>query len=258
MIKLSIVTYNRKDVLRRTLENVEATCPEEHQILVTDNGSIDGTWEMLKNMEKEGRLKAWCLKENLGTAGGRNAHWAECLGFDSVRMDDKVMPQARGWLTSLKVQSDQYHSIVGPPYDPSTSYLWTIAPTVDYVRWDSEQGEGGPLIFIPGEVTEMLGGVDELAPDIKYGWDDCLYIRRARLLGWGFGFSLRVPVQFTASASPERRAKAMEYHHLHVQRLKEYSEAERDLFIDTSTTYGWVAGREARGLSVPVAEEVLE
>ncbi len=252
MFALSVVTWNRRELLERVLRTVEETTRAEAEsvgvkVLVTDNGSTDGTPDMLRQMEAAGKLRAWLLPENRGTAEGRNAHWAECLGHDAVRLDDKVLPLCAGWLTALKVQSDRYHAILAPPYDPTVRHIEVLAPAVDYVGWPQDMGRGGPLIYIPAEVTAALGGVDELDPEIRYGWDDVLQIERAMLLGWNFGFTLRVPVEFLASANPARRASAMKWHPLYLERLHQYREAERDVLIPMEETAGWrltVKGKE--------------
>lgn len=230
MIKVSIVTMSRRSLLERVLDTL-SQCGEEIEVLVTDNASTDDTLTMLKDREIPGRLQVFPLTENRGTAGGRNAQAKHWVGNDMVRLDDKCLPLAPGWLKSLKRQAYERHSIVAVPYDPTVLHLWQVAPCVDYVGWDIDQGQGGPVIFIPAEVTEKLGLVDELHPDIKYGWDDVLYIERARLLGWNFGFSLRAPFEFLASATPAARSKALEYHPLYCERLRQYKEAERDLYI---------------------------
>lgn len=221
---------NRASVLERTLQGLRDTC-EDIEILVTDNGSTDSTPDLLRAMEAAGRLRAFILPENRGTAGGRNAHWAECIGHDTVRLDDKCLPLVPGWLKAMQRQAYERHAIVAVPYDPTVLHLWQVAPCIDFVQWDIDQGQGGPVIFIPAEVTEQLGAVDELSPDIKYGWDDCAYLERARLLGWKVGFSLRAPFEFLTGANPASRAKAMEYHPLYVERLRQYRDAERDVFI---------------------------
>lgn len=246
MIHLSMVTYQRRDILRKTLDAIIATTPEPYRLLVSDNACTDGTAELLDDYKSRMPLDVWHLSDNLGTAGGRNAHWQECLGVDSVRIDDKVLPLASGWLTALKTASDQHHAIVGPPYDPSIGFLHNLAPALEYIDWPQDHGRGGPLLFIPGEVTAALGAVDELADDIKYGWDDSSFIHRAMLLGWHFGFTLRVPVQMMASANPAARERAMQYHPLYLKRLHEYTEAERDVFLPLEETYGWKAGQAAR------------
>lgn len=247
MIKISMVTWNRRPILERVLQAIFDTCPEEYELYVTSNACTDGTNELLKDLEAQGKLRAWYLPENLGTDIGRNAsHWPECVGFDTVRMDDKVLPLASGWLTALKVASDRFHAIVGPPYDPSVRQLEVFAPPVECVDWPQDQGRGGPLLFIPGQVTAALGACDELDPEHKYGWTDCLYIERAILLGWHFNFTLHVPVEFLAQADSARRNSAMQWHPLYLERRRQYQEAERDVWIDPESTIGW---RAKHGLS---------
>lgn len=251
MYCLSIVTFNRRDILKGTLEAIWQTTQRENeeegvQVVVTDNASSDSTGEMLQEYERQGKLKCWLLKQNVGTSGGRNAHWGECIGHDSVRMDDKSLPLCSGWLTAMRRLSYLHHSIVAPPYDPTVQGLTRLAPCVPLVNWPQDSGQGGPVIFIPAEVTQQLGGIDQFA-DAVYGWDDVSQIRRAMLLGWGFGFELRTPWRFTASASPERRAKAMEYHGLYVETMRQYAAGERDIYIPVESTLGYKLGKEVRG-----------
>lgn len=249
MYAITICTMNRQAVLQRTLDAILATTRQEGEtegveILVVDNNSEDSTPDLLREYERQGKLKAWCLPSNLGTEMGRNVFWAETGGKDTLRMDDKVMPLYPGWLRSLKVLADRNHALMAVPYDPAVLGLWRLAPIVPAMTWPHEQGVGGPLIFIPAEVRDQLGGCDEI-PGMVYGWGDILYIERAKLLGWKFGFSLRSPVEFLASANPARRAGAMEYHGLYMERLREYREAERDLYIDPLSTEGYRIGQEA-------------
>lgn len=66
-----VVTYNRKDMLAECIHhllNLEgATC----DILIIDNGSTDGTEEMLSGIHEE-RVICYSTGENLGGAGGFN------------------------------------------------------------------------------------------------------------------------------------------------------------------------------------------
>jgi N-acetylglucosaminyl-diphospho-decaprenol L-rhamnosyltransferase len=66
---VSILTYNRADEVSRTVERM-VSLPERPRIVVVDNGSTDGTVEILGRRFPEVRCVA--LEENLGAAG-RNA-----------------------------------------------------------------------------------------------------------------------------------------------------------------------------------------
>ncbi len=249
MFILSVVTFNRKDILRQTLEVLERTCPEEHRIIITDNGSNDGTPDMLREMDAQGRLEAYLLPENIGVARARNAHWPECIGHDAVKIDDKVLMITPGWLTACKLQSEIHHALIGFPYDPTVQHLYRFAPIIDY--WphpgQHKEGEGGPMTYIPGEVSKILGAWDEL-PGCLYGWEEILYNHRARLMGWNYGFSLRIPHSILAQASLAGREHAMAHHADHMQRYKEYENAERDVFIDPEDTDGRKAWESALGI----------
>ena len=247
---ITMATFNRAEMLRRTLDAIITTTRREAEtegvvIYVADNASADGSADLLRQYEAEGKLRAWILKENLGTDIGRNAFWEHTAGKDTIRIDDKVLPLCDGWLYSMKRIAYENHALVAAPYDPTVLGLLNVAPPVAYLHWDVDMGMGGPLIFIPAEARDQLGACDELFPGHLYGWSDCTYIERARLLGWHFGFSLRTPVEFLARADPTRRNAAMDYHHLYLERLREYREAERDVFIDVKSTLGYQFGLKA-------------
>lgn len=65
-----VVTYNRKILLR---ENIKALCNqsyEELDILIIDNASTDGTYEYIKDLLNDSRVKYYNTGANLGGAGG--------------------------------------------------------------------------------------------------------------------------------------------------------------------------------------------
>ncbi len=242
---LSVVTYNRRPILKQAIEGLEKTCPESHEILVTDGGSTDGTQDMLREMEKDGRLRAWYMPDGSGIARCRNAHWPECVGKDAVKIDDKVLMLAPGWLTTCKVQSDQHHALICFPYDPTVTHLYRVAPIIEFMFHPGKHqaGEGGPITFVPAEVSKILGAWDEI-PGCLYGWEEILYNHRARLLGWNYGFSLRIPHRILASMNPAGRDHAMKFHPYHMKLYQEYEEGERDVFIDPLQTEGYKAWQQ--------------
>src|SRR4051794_38887941 len=67
MISIGILTYNRKDELRRTLDVLHrAVIYPKYEIIVIDNGSSDGTCQMVKSEFPLVRLHE--VGENLGVA----------------------------------------------------------------------------------------------------------------------------------------------------------------------------------------------
>lgn len=88
-----LVTYNRKELLRESLDALYAsTVPSD--ILVIDNASTDGTLDSLKDDIKQGKIRYFCTKENIGGAGGFSmaAGFALKEGRDYVwLMDDDTI-----------------------------------------------------------------------------------------------------------------------------------------------------------------------
>lgn len=89
-ILAAVVTHNRCELLGRCLDHIEAQTRAPDGILVVNNASTDGTFEML-----EVRGTPFITQENVGSAGG----WHRCIqaaldqGFDAVwLMDDDGFP----------------------------------------------------------------------------------------------------------------------------------------------------------------------
>lgn len=86
----AIVTHNRRDLLTRCLDALDAQTRPPDAVLVIDNASTDGTVEMLA------ARGTWRIgQDNLGSAGGWHRAIAETLahGYDAVwLMDDDGRP----------------------------------------------------------------------------------------------------------------------------------------------------------------------
>lgn len=90
-----IVTYNRKELLRKCLTAVlSQTRPPDH-VLVVDNASTDGTREMLK--KEFPQVEVLALPENQGGAGGFHEGMKKAYedGYDWIWvMDDDTIPSS--------------------------------------------------------------------------------------------------------------------------------------------------------------------
>ncbi|TQM81800.1 GT2 family glycosyltransferase [Saccharothrix saharensis] len=65
-----VVTYNRKDKLRKVLDHVLAQSLKPEWVVVVDNASTDGTDEVLRDYESVDGVVIVRLTENTGGAGG--------------------------------------------------------------------------------------------------------------------------------------------------------------------------------------------
>lgn len=84
MLSVVIITCNRRDELRKTIESCLQYVGMKCEIIVVDNGSTDGTREMLCDLtQKQGDyvIRPYYSDKNLGVAGGRNK------GFELANSD---------------------------------------------------------------------------------------------------------------------------------------------------------------------------
>lgn len=90
-----ILTYNRKDLLKRCLDAIYSQTRPCDGVIVIDNASHDGTQQLLLETDYP-NLKVYVLSHNIGASGGFNAGFrlAYQAGADFVwMMDDDVIPQ---------------------------------------------------------------------------------------------------------------------------------------------------------------------
>ncbi len=65
-VSICIPTYNRKDYLKQTIESVFAQTYIDYEVILVDDGSTDGTAEMLKST---GLPIRYYWQENSGELG---------------------------------------------------------------------------------------------------------------------------------------------------------------------------------------------
>jgi glycosyltransferase involved in cell wall biosynthesis len=84
-ISVCIINWNWLEILKQSLENLKA---ENAEVIVLDNGSVDGSAEWLN---KQNCLKAILLKENQGSSVGRNMMIRESQGKYILLMDSDII-----------------------------------------------------------------------------------------------------------------------------------------------------------------------
>jgi glycosyltransferase involved in cell wall biosynthesis len=92
-VSICIPTYNRKDYLKETLDSIFSQTYKDYEVVVVDDGSTDGTEEMLKN----GGFKVrYYRQENAGDAAARNKliKLAEGMFITFIDSDDLLMPDS--------------------------------------------------------------------------------------------------------------------------------------------------------------------
>jgi len=97
-VSICVPTYNRKDYLRETLDSIFAQTYKDYEVVVVDDGSTDGTEEMLK---QESYPIRYYWQKNCGDAAARNkmvklAQGDDLLVHDAVERMMNVMEAEGG------------------------------------------------------------------------------------------------------------------------------------------------------------------
>lgn len=80
LVSILIPVYNREDLLKPCIESALAQTYDNTEIIVVDNQSTDGTWDVCREYaEKYSKVKAYQNEENLGPVG----NWLSCMNHAS-------------------------------------------------------------------------------------------------------------------------------------------------------------------------------
>ncbi len=226
MIETTIIipTFNAREHTEKCLNSLARFTDSPHKIIVVDNGSTDGTIELLKNYPAITVLKS---AENVGFAGACNIGLkAAASPFVVLANNDLIFTP--GWLCSLIATANLNKRIglVGPltnaaaglHVEPFTPY----ASTVELDAWSASLKEKNfglvhevPfLIFfcvlIKREVISTLGPLDESFG--LGGCDDIDYSFRAAAAGYCCALDRSVFIHHACSRT--YRANNLDLKHL--------------------------------------------
>jgi len=90
-----VVTYNRKDLLKKNISCLLEQTTKLDAIYIVDNASNDGTDEVVRSFVSTGMIKYIKLEENLGGSGGFSTGIRQAYsdGYDFIwGMDDDAFP----------------------------------------------------------------------------------------------------------------------------------------------------------------------
>ncbi len=180
-----VVTYNRRNLLRRCLNDLLCQSRRPDKVVIIDNASTDGTEEMIKKRFIENFSVFYLnLGANLGGGGGFHygAQRAFEEGFDWVWMMDDDCAASKTCLENLLKGVDDRQDVYSPivlSSEDKRTVLWGIQATVG-----SGNCEVGTLPFngflIHRRTIETIGFPEKNF--FIYG-DDTEYNQRARIHG---------------------------------------------------------------------------
>lgn len=178
LVTAFVITCNRKDSLARALRSLLASDYPRLELLVVDNGSTDGTVEILANdFPQVGVIRN---DTNLGTCVAHNQGVKEAQGTYVIRVDDDVAlaPDCISTLVNV-MEQDETIGISGPKlYLGGSNALWCVGGAIDWRNLDTVTlGEGeadrgqydtmrevdyiGCCMFVRRSVYDDIGLIDE-------------------------------------------------------------------------------------------------
>jgi glycosyltransferase involved in cell wall biosynthesis len=196
LVSILILNYNGLNDIRACLESIQRNTPENHEIIVVDNASTDGSLEYLR------ALPDITLIENPTNIGCPPAR-AEALSLakgDYVILLDNDTIVTNGWITKFiaHAEADPAVGIMGPRSNyvsgnqivPNVPYR-TLREMDDFAARFAFQNRGqltptvrlvGFCMFIHREVINKIGNID--ASFGKFGFEDDDYTWRANIAGF--------------------------------------------------------------------------
>jgi GT2 family glycosyltransferase len=225
-VSIIVLNWNGEGYIAKCLDSLlEQTYPN-YEVIVVDNGSSDGSVELLKGYLP--RIKLTLNKENLGFAAGNNVAIREATGEFIVLFNNDAVAH-REWLERLiaGILTEPQADIASGPiyfYEPS-DVIWCAGVRIDMltgVNWllglysrhfdpsDDFDYLAGCALLVRKRVFEEIGLIDERFFFYSEDVDFCLRAKRA-------GFALRlVPDAIVWHMVPMdlKRPSARLHHHL--------------------------------------------
>ena len=195
LVTIGILNHNGLEQIKVCLEAVARNTPEDHEIIVVDNGSTDGSVEFLRSLS---RIVLIENPKNLGPTT-RNRFLSLARGRHIVFLDNDTIV-TKDWLTRLieLAASDRGVGIVGACANyasglqlvQNTSYKniqeleqFAAKRAAEYVNtlWPSPRLVT-MCVLLKRELLERIGGLDESFG--MFGFEDDDYAIRATISGF--------------------------------------------------------------------------
>ena len=198
LVSILIVTYNSAEFVEPCLDSIrECTAYPAFEVIIVDNGSIDGTPDILqKYAAAESRIRVECLGRNSGFSGGNNLAARQAHGEYLILLNIDTMVTS-GWVARLlrHVRIDPSIGIICPVNNFAGNEVKINADYSDaremqhFALKVAREQQGRTLdvdvvplfcALIPRKVWTEVGELDEGFGIGMYEDDDfCLRIREA-------------------------------------------------------------------------------
>lgn len=175
-ISYCILSFNRKDKLLNLLTQLQQTRVQDSEIVIVDNGSVDGTKEALLNTTG---VKCIFNSTNLGVSKGWNQLFQNSSGELVFIFNDDYALVKGGW------EQLYLDTLVAKPGIMAFPRTWSPVGSENYTNFIVEGGgkytHNFRLFGIPRIIYDRVGGFDE---GFFYAYEDTDFNMKAFQLGY--------------------------------------------------------------------------
>ena len=212
-VDIVLTTYNRLDLTRACVESVLERTSVPFRLIIVDDGSTDGTWEYLTELQDADQRVVAFTQDHQGYLATANRGWRIALERDGDYLvtlnNDVVVPH--GWLRTLlaPMELDQKVAAVGPLSTARSQ--WQFAGRIsELVKRTLPAPQAGYLTagvsmlaffccLLRKSAVREVGLQDERFYPGPGGDDD--YCFRLRAHGWKLALSLETLVEHVHGAT---------------------------------------------------------
>lgn len=229
LISAVLISWNRAEHLKRTVESLRRQGLPGLEIIVIDNGSGDESLDWLRKQDdihliENGRNLGACRARNQGTRAARGRY--------VLYMDSDAEIVTPGGLTRLAEQMDEDRALAGMGgiiyENEDCTDVWCVSPTTDWEgNYDpaaSVKMTDDPWILstcfclMRRDAVVDIGGFDEFYFYLFEDGDLCLRLRKA---GWRFRIDPDVKIVHYYAKGGRTERGQIDYHYYH-ERIRFY------------------------------------
>ena len=171
MFSIIIPTYNRRELLLKTIKSVISQTFGDFEIIIVDDGSIDNTFELFKD-KIDPRIRYERLKKNSGVNVARNKGIELAKGDFLIFLDsdDELFPHALEKIFSV-LKKELGSGVISAPFKTQTGLMTGFERTSGPMEYPvilcgiGEREIKNGLIAIR---REILGDVRFVAPNLDF------------------------------------------------------------------------------------------
>jgi GT2 family glycosyltransferase len=200
-ITLMMVTYNRLDYTKRTLEGLKKSVSIPFNLVIVDNGSTDGTIDFLDSLKVEDFIFIKSIsiiknKENMGIGIARNQGLAEakelCTEWYCTIDNDVEMPD--GWLSECIdiLKHNGSFGCVGVNMEPDPYGI--VEMNGRRFQLKPKGNVGTALMVFNSRLIKLLGSFN--TEYNLYGEEDADFGMRVRVFGFKMGYIEKMGTHF--------------------------------------------------------------